>query len=78
MQNVDIITLAIDIITEPGCIDGFFDGSNYRKLLILLLVESLVYIDADLVSPVVSTERTKGGNLEGLMLGYWFLSLDGI
>ena len=41
-----------------------------------MIVESLVYTDADLVSPVVSTERTKGGNLEVLMLGYWLLSLD--
>ena len=32
LQNVDIITLGLDIVTEPGSIDGFFDGSNYENL----------------------------------------------
>ena len=43
-----------------------------------MIVESLVYTGADLVSPVVSTERTTGGNLEEFMLGDWLISLDGI
>ena len=32
LQNLDIITLGIDIVKEPGFLDGCFDGYNYGKL----------------------------------------------
>ena len=41
LENVDGITVGIDVGTELGNLDVSFDGSNYGKLESLLLAESL-------------------------------------
>ena len=41
LGNVDGITIALDVVTEMGYLDGPFDGSNYGKLEGLLLGDSM-------------------------------------
>ena len=45
LENIDEITLGLDVGTEMGCLDRPFDGSNYGKFEVLLLGDSMVYTD---------------------------------
>ena len=45
LGNVDVISLGIDFGTYLGSLDGYFDYSNYDKLDLLFLGDSLGYTD---------------------------------
>ena len=45
------ITLGLDVETELGYLDVYFDGSNYGKLECLLLGDSLCYTGGKLLCP---------------------------
>ena len=54
---LDGITLRLDVVTELGSLDGYFDGYNYVKIEVVLLGDSLVFTD----------DKVLGSN-EGLKL----------
>ena len=75
LENVDGITLRLDVGTELGYLDGPFDGSNDGKLEGLLIGESLGSTDGKVIG---SDEGIKLGLFDSEVIGTIIGNIDGI
>ena len=75
LGNVDVITLGLDVGTYLDSLDGSFDGSNYSKIWVLLIVDSLGSTDGKVIG---SDECIKLGSTDGKFLGTILGNVDGI
>ena len=75
LENVDGITLRLDVGTELGYLYGPFDGSNDGKLEGLLIGESLGSTDGKVIG---SDEGIKLGLFDSEVIGTIIGNIDGI
>ena len=75
LVNVDTIAFRLDVGTEMGSLDGYFDGSNDVNLEILLFENSLEYTDGKVL---VYDDGIKLGFTDGKVIRICFGNVDGI
>ena len=61
-ENVYVITLGFDVGTDIGSLDRYVDGSNFGKLEVFLIGDSLVYTGGNVLG------YDEGINWEYLMV----------
>ena len=75
LVNVDGITLGIDVGTEMRYLDGYFDGSNYGNIEVILIGDSMGYTDGKVLG---SDEGIKLVLFYGEVIDTILVNIDGI